>query len=71
LSTVNAVAERTRIAEIPMADAVAWTSSPVTMPALVTDARRQPSVIARRATSAMSAPGVRVMSVAAAVNAAI
>jgi len=41
------------------------------MPALVTDARRQPSVIARRATSAMSAPGVRVMSAAAAVNAAI
>jgi hypothetical protein len=41
------------------------------MPALVTDARRQPSVIARRATSAMSGPGERVTSVAATVNAAI
>jgi hypothetical protein len=41
------------------------------MPALVTDARRHPSVIARRATSAMSAPGEMVMTVAARVKAAI
>jgi hypothetical protein len=53
---VNAVAERTSSAEIPIADAVAWTSSPVTTPALVIDARSHPSVIARRATSAMSGP---------------
>jgi hypothetical protein len=71
LSTVNAVAERTRMTEIPAADAVACTRRPVTMSALVIDVRRQPSVIARRATSAMSGPGERVTRVAAMENAAI
>ena len=42
---------------MPTAAAVACTKRPVRIPALVTDARRQPSVIARRATSAMSGPG--------------
>jgi hypothetical protein len=71
LRTVKAVADRTRIAEIPTAEAVAWTSRPQTTPMLVTDARRQPSATARRATSAMSGPGETVTTTAATVNAAI
>jgi hypothetical protein len=68
---VNAVAERTKTAEMPITDAVACTSSPVRTPALVTDARRHPSVTARRAISAMSGPGEIVTRVAAIVNATI
>jgi len=56
---------------MPAAEAVAWTRSPLQIPRLVRAATPNPSPIARRATSAMSAPGVTVTTSAASVSAAI
>ena len=56
---------------MPIAEAVAWTIRPVQTPRLVTAEARQPSVSARRATSAMSGPGVTVTIVAATMKARI
>ncbi len=63
-TTMNAVAEVARMAEMPSADAVACTRHPSPMPSVVNDAARRPPASVLRVTSAMSAPGKMVRSAA-------